>query len=75
MELGFHNGEVSKHILTTEAQRQEAAIVTTSVIVLDRQWSASTGLPPNFHDSSFDTVPQHLVGPSNHIFGAINALT
>lgn len=61
MELGFHNGEVSKHILTTEAQRREAAIVTTSVIVLDRQWSASTGLPPNFQDSSFDTVPHHLV--------------
>lgn len=61
MELGFHNGEVSKHILTTDSQRCEAATVTASVIVLDRQWSASTGLPANFTDSSFETVPHQSV--------------
>ncbi|KAG9252972.1 uncharacterized protein F5Z01DRAFT_170004 [Emericellopsis atlantica] len=61
MELGFHNGEVSKHILTSEAQKREVAVVTASVVILDRQWSAATGLPPNFQDSSFDTVPRHLI--------------
>ncbi|KAK7403436.1 hypothetical protein QQX98_010802 [Neonectria punicea] len=61
MELGLHNGDVSKHILTSDAQRQEAAIVVCSIIVLDRQWSAATGLPKNFQDSSFDPPPVTLI--------------
>ncbi|KAI6781168.1 uncharacterized protein J7T54_002524 [Emericellopsis cladophorae] len=70
MELGFHNGEVSKHILVSEAQKREVAVVTASVVILDRQWSAATGLPPNFQDSSFDTVPRHLIDSSY-----LNAMT
>lgn len=61
MELGLHNGDVSKHILTSEVERQEAAIVMCSIIVLDRQWSAATGLPKNFQDSNFDPLPCTLV--------------
>ncbi|KAH7110390.1 hypothetical protein B0J13DRAFT_489799 [Dactylonectria estremocensis] len=57
MELGFHNGEVSKHVLSSQDQHKELCNLMGSIVILDRQWSAATGLPTNFHESSFDTFP------------------
>ncbi|CAH0036149.1 unnamed protein product [Clonostachys rhizophaga] len=57
MELGFHNGEVFKHLLDSESQRSEAYTLISTIVVLDRQWSASTGLPTHFHESRFNPVP------------------
>lgn len=54
MEIGLHSRDVYQHFLETEKQQEEADIISTSLIVLDRQWSAATGLPPNFQLSDFD---------------------
>lgn len=54
MEIGLHSRDVFQQCLGTEKQQQEAEIISTSLIVLDRQWSAATGLPPNFQLSDFD---------------------
>ena len=57
MELGFHNGEVSQHLLGSDAQREEAWILTSNIVILDRQWSSATGLPTHFNESSFSPIP------------------
>ncbi|KAH8752786.1 hypothetical protein F5883DRAFT_471112 [Diaporthe sp. PMI_573] len=54
MEIGLHSRDVYQQFLETEKQQEEADIISTSLIVLDRQWSAATGLPPNFQLSDFD---------------------
>lgn len=61
MELGFHNGEVSKHTLSSEASRTEACTLMSSIVILDRQWSSATGLPIHFNDSSFSSIPTSSV--------------
>ncbi|KAH8886568.1 hypothetical protein GQ53DRAFT_619835, partial [Thozetella sp. PMI_491] len=38
----------------SKEQWTEYAIITTSIIVLDRQWSAATGLPTHFSNTDFD---------------------
>ncbi|RKK88733.1 hypothetical protein BFJ68_g16872 [Fusarium oxysporum] len=60
MELGIHNSDVIKHDLASEAQRKEASTLMCCVIVLDRQWSAMTGLPPNFAHITFSLKSTHL---------------
>lgn len=54
MEIGLHSRDVYQQYLETEKQQEEAEIISTSLIVLDRQWSAATGLPSNFQLSDFD---------------------
>ncbi|PNP86007.1 hypothetical protein FNYG_01063 [Fusarium nygamai] len=54
MELGFHDYQVLTRLVTSERQRTEASNLLCSITVLDRQWSASTGLPANFDANSFD---------------------
>ncbi|KAG7423146.1 Activator of stress genes 1 [Fusarium oxysporum f. sp. raphani] len=54
MELGFHDYEVMTRLMASEKQRTEARNLLCSITVLDRQWSASTGLPANFDANSFD---------------------
>ncbi|KAK9438224.1 Zn(2)-C6 fungal-type DNA-binding domain protein [Metarhizium brunneum] len=61
MELGYHNGHVLKQVLDNETQTAEVYSIICSVIILDRQWSASTGLPTHFKTSSFDPLPKDLV--------------
>ncbi|KAI8663161.1 Zn(2)-C6 fungal-type domain-containing protein [Fusarium keratoplasticum] len=56
MELGFHNGQVFNHTLTSDAQRTEACILISSIVILDRQWSYATGLPLHFHENSFSSI-------------------
>ncbi|KAH6968122.1 hypothetical protein DER45DRAFT_638427 [Fusarium avenaceum] len=64
MELGFHDNEVLTRLMSSAKQRTEACNLLCSVIVLDRQWSASTGLPPNFDAKSFDASLQtHIENP------------
>ncbi|EXL66626.1 hypothetical protein FOPG_17219 [Fusarium oxysporum f. sp. conglutinans race 2 54008] len=60
MELGIHDGDVIKHVLASEAQRKEASTLMCCVTVLDRQWSAMTGLPPNFSHNTFSLKSTHL---------------
>ncbi|OGM47226.1 hypothetical protein ABOM_003985 [Aspergillus bombycis] len=60
MELGIHNGNVVKHGLASEAQRKEGSMLMGCVTVLDRQWSAMTGLPPNFSNNTFSPKVTHL---------------
>ncbi|KAJ3546811.1 hypothetical protein NM208_g1816 [Fusarium decemcellulare] len=57
MELGFHNGEVSKHLLESNAQREEAWTLISCIMIIDRQWSSATGLPTHFNESSFGSIP------------------
>ncbi|KAF9888277.1 hypothetical protein FE257_008847 [Aspergillus nanangensis] len=54
MELGLHSRDASQHFLHWNQQPDAITTIVCSVIVLDRQWSAATGLPTNFHDASFD---------------------
>ncbi|KAI3573250.1 hypothetical protein IWW34DRAFT_823934 [Fusarium oxysporum f. sp. albedinis] len=65
MELGIHNSDVIKHDLASEAQRKEASTLMCCVIVLDRQWSAMTGLPPNFAHNTFSVKSTHLGSASS----------
>lgn len=52
MELGLHTSE--SIALIPGQERRTLGIVLSSIIVLDRQWSAATGLPIHFLDGSFD---------------------
>jgi hypothetical protein len=61
MELGFHNSDMLHHILKTDSQRREASAIMCSVIILDRQWSAMTGLPANFPNAAFSLTPIFIV--------------
>lgn len=61
MELGLHHQDVARHTLGTGQQLTEYTVVASSVIVLDRQWSAASGLPTNFSNSDFDLEIGSLV--------------
>lgn len=54
MELGLHRRDVHLHLLRDEAQRTEISALLWSIVILDRGWSAVTGLPQNFQESDFD---------------------
>ncbi|KAF4959175.1 hypothetical protein FGADI_1862 [Fusarium gaditjirri] len=54
MESGLHNTDVLRHVVKTEADLEEHAVIVSTIQVLDRQWSASTGLPTNFSNWEFD---------------------
>ncbi|KAF4979997.1 hypothetical protein FDECE_17959 [Fusarium decemcellulare] len=60
MELGFHNSDVLNGVLKSEVQRQQVSILTCSVMILDRQWSAMTGLPANFPSATFSPMSAYL---------------
>ncbi|RYP14187.1 hypothetical protein DL765_006548 [Monosporascus sp. GIB2] len=40
---------------------EEVARITCTLVVLDRQWSAASGLPPNFQAADFDTAQPSAV--------------
>lgn len=61
MELGLHNQEVSRRLLESEQERVEAANIICTIVVLDGQWSAATGLPAHFKKSTFGQDLQSLV--------------
>lgn len=54
MELGLHTGSAVAHATAMGYNVDEVANILASVIVVDRQWSAATGLPTHFSNSSFD---------------------
>ncbi|KAF5515065.1 hypothetical protein CGCF413_v000388 [Colletotrichum fructicola] len=56
MELGFHNGVMSEDMLDSRAQRAEVWALMSSIVILDRQWSAAAGLPRNFQESAFGPI-------------------
>ncbi|WYZ44124.1 hypothetical protein EsH8_VII_000560 [Colletotrichum jinshuiense] len=56
MEIGLHSGKGLDRMLDSESQRSELCTLLSSIFILDRQWSAASGLPANFHDSSFTPV-------------------
>ncbi|KAJ5214777.1 hypothetical protein N7449_001946 [Penicillium cf. viridicatum] len=62
--LGLDNSDVLKYVLKSEAQRREASTMICLVVVLDRQWSAVTGLPPNFSNASFHPMSAYLTDSS-----------
>lgn len=45
MELGLHTKEVCQHVLQSEREQRLAATITSTILLLDRQWSATNGLP------------------------------
>lgn len=53
LELGLHSRDVPEHILGTEHERSQVVAIICTTIVLDRQWSAATGLPTHFQESHF----------------------
>ncbi|KAK2757823.1 lea domain protein [Colletotrichum kahawae] len=56
MELGFHNGVMSEDMLDSRAQRTEVWALMSSIVIIDRQWSAAAGLPRNFQESAFGPI-------------------
>ncbi|CAH0033833.1 unnamed protein product [Clonostachys rhizophaga] len=61
MEMGFHSLDVCKKYIQTDRQRAEVAIISCTIVILDRQWSAATGLRPNFQTSDFEMAQASLV--------------
>lgn len=70
MEIGLHSRDVYQQYLETEKQQEEAEIISTSLIVLDRQWSAATGLPSNFQLSDFDYADASSVSLSQTCYSS-----
>ncbi|KAF2212806.1 hypothetical protein CERZMDRAFT_97305 [Cercospora zeae-maydis SCOH1-5] len=60
MELGLHNGEVLRHVLESEKEREVAAVISATLLTLDHQYSAMMGLPTHHKVSSF---PPELLSP------------
>ncbi|KAL9561790.1 hypothetical protein ACKAV7_014052 [Fusarium commune] len=60
MDLGFHNNDMLNHVLKTDSQRKEASAMMCTVIILDRQWSAMTGLPANFPNAAFSPMSIYI---------------
>lgn len=54
MELGLHTREVTQRLLESNQERVDAANIICTIVTLDRQWSAATGLPAHFKESMFD---------------------
>jgi len=55
MELGLHCYDVARVSPSPETERwQKLSILMSSIFILDRQWSASAGLPNQFTETSFD---------------------
>lgn len=71
MELGLHCYDTSKPATSYEDKRLERlSTLLSSIFILDRQWSASAGLPNQFVETSFDitsVLPVSL--DDNSIFG------
>ncbi|KAF4416014.1 Activator of stress s 1 [Fusarium acutatum] len=64
MESGLHNIDVLQHVVKKEADLEEHAIIVSTILVLDRQWSSSTGLPTNFSNWEFSLeLQQRLKNP------------
>ncbi|KAJ6119123.1 hypothetical protein N7523_003403 [Penicillium sp. IBT 18751x] len=63
MELGFHNGDTLNQVLRSESRHRAACIMMSTVIVLDNQWSAMTGLPANFPNATFNPTSTLLDAP------------
>lgn len=61
MELGLHTAEAANISKSRGLNVDEVANNLASIIVLDRQWSASAGLPTHFSNSSFDGSLIHSV--------------
>ena len=54
MELGLHSREMPQQCLDNDEQRTAVVDLSCSLVVLDRQLSASAGLPHNFQNADFD---------------------
>jgi hypothetical protein len=65
MELGLHRRDVHRHLSLDEKQRTEISALIWSIVTLDRQWSAATGLPQNFQESDFDHSIEPPVSNAN----------
>ncbi|KAK2680345.1 hypothetical protein RAB80_005526 [Fusarium oxysporum f. sp. vasinfectum] len=76
MESGLHNTDVLRHVVKTEADLEEHAVIVSTIQVLDRQWSASTGLPTNFSNWEFDIeLRQRLKNPYLMAMTAFTAIS
>ncbi|PVI02993.1 hypothetical protein DM02DRAFT_726784 [Periconia macrospinosa] len=62
MELGLHRRDGHQYLARTQNHPTDISALFWSILILDRQWSAATGLPHNFQDSDFD---QGLEPPEN----------
>ncbi|KAJ0272677.1 hypothetical protein CBS470a_012598 [Colletotrichum nupharicola] len=47
---------MSEDMLDSRAQRTEVWALMSSIVILDRQWSAAAGLPRNFQESAFGPI-------------------
>lgn len=62
MELGLHTADFSQHLTGSEEPRTEVITIICSILILDRQFSAATGLPAQFTSASFDRSITSSVG-------------
>ncbi|KAK0388024.1 LOW QUALITY PROTEIN: hypothetical protein NLU13_4268 [Sarocladium strictum] len=56
LELGLHSRDFPEHLLSPDCDRAQITAIICTTIVLDRQWSAATGLPTHFQESHFKSA-------------------
>ena len=66
MELGLHNRDASQQYPEEDQSHSEVVAISCSLIVLDRNWSAATGLPPNFQVTDFELATKSNVRSQLH---------
>lgn len=62
MELGLHSEKAAQECLDGDEKQIALATLSCTLLIIDRQWSAATGLPANFKESDFEMARPSLVG-------------
>lgn len=65
MEMGLHNVDASQQYPDEDQSHAEVVAISCTLIILDRNWSAASGLPPNFQVTDFELATKSSVSPLN----------
>lgn len=63
MEMGLHNVDASQQYPDEDQSHAEVVAISCTLIILDRNWSAASGLPPNFQVTDFELATKSSVSP------------
>jgi hypothetical protein len=53
MELGLHHRDTQQRAENESGDHGSIISILWSIVILDRLWSCTIGLPPNFQDADF----------------------
>lgn len=53
MELGLHHSDTRQRAEDESGDHRSITNILWSIVILDRLWSCTIGLPPNFQDADF----------------------